>query len=134
MKSYLEKYGMTKIALLYENTDYGVGFATALKNALGAENVIVEQKFDVDEKDFSIIAKQVTKSKNNIQAIVYIPNDDSSSINVIRSLDKEGLITAFSGKIVTAEAGYSAATVKELGPLMNGILTSQLPDVTMLGS
>jgi hypothetical protein len=38
----------------------------------------------------------------------------------------------FKGKIIGAEASYSAATVKELGPLMEDILTTQLPDATSL--
>jgi len=114
MKAYLEKQGTTKIALIYENTDYGVGFAKALTNALGSENVLVDQKFNTDEKDFSVIAKQVTDKKADIQAIAYIPNNDSSSINVVRALDNEGLIEEFKGRILTSEAGYSSTTVKEL--------------------
>lgn len=132
MKQYLEKKSLNKVALIYENTDYGIGLANALTNALWSTNIITSQKFNTEEKDFSVIAKQILAQKNTIQSIIYIPNNDSSSINILKALQKEWLLEAFKGKIITSEAGYSSATVKELWTTMEGILTSQLPDANIL--
>lgn len=92
---FLSKKNINKIALIYENTDYGVGLAKALTDRIGADHIAVQQAFNTDEKDFSILAKNIATKKNEFQFIVYIPNSDTTSINVIKALDTEGLISEF---------------------------------------
>jgi ABC-type branched-subunit amino acid transport system substrate-binding protein len=133
MKEYLVRNWITKIALLYENNNYGVGLAEALTQALWKESIIVSTNFNSEEKDFSVIAKGIADKKKDIQGIVYIPSSDSSSINIIKSFDKEGLIQEFKGRILTSEVGYSVSVVKELWGLIEGLLSTQLPDPASLG-
>lgn len=123
-----------KIALIYENTDYGVGLAKALTDRIGADRIAVQQAFNTDEKDFSILAKNIAAKKSEYQFIVYIPNSDTTSINVIKALDTEGLINEFKGKILASEAGYSTDVAKKLGATSEGILVTTMPAPTNLGS
>jgi hypothetical protein len=50
---------------------------------------VIEEKFNPEEKDFGIIAKKIASKKEEIQSVIYIPNTDTSAINVIKSLKKE---------------------------------------------
>jgi hypothetical protein len=61
------------------------------------------EKFNSEEKDFSLIAKKVASEKDNIDAIIYIPSSDSSTINVVKALHNEQLLTLFADKIFTTE-------------------------------
>lgn len=132
IKSYLESRMFKKIALVYENTDYGVWFANALTQTIGKENIVANQKFNSDEKDFSTIAKNITDIKNNIDAIIYAPNSDNSSIAILKAFNKEWLLEIFSWKIITNEVWYSNTVVKEVWWLLDWILTTQLPSVEVL--
>jgi ABC-type branched-subunit amino acid transport system substrate-binding protein len=49
---------MKKVAVIIENTDFAQGFAKAYKSRTKAE-IIHEQTFNSDEKDFDIIAKNI---------------------------------------------------------------------------
>lgn len=129
---YFTKNNMGKIALIYENTDYGVGLAKALKEKMG-DNVVIEQNYNSEEKDFSILAKNIATKKANIQGIVYIPQSDATSINILKALEGEGLTSQFKGKILTSEAGISAAVLKE-GSRIEDLLSTQLPTASKLGS
>lgn len=134
LKAYFDKYSIKKIALIYENNDYWIWFARALENSIWGKNILVSEKFTSEEKDFSLMAKKVTNVKNNIDAIVYIPSSDSSTINIMKALDSEKLVTWFKDKIFTTEVGYSVNALKELGALMEWVLTTQLPDAKDLWS
>lgn len=134
IKNYLDKHSIKKIALIYENTDYWVWFANALINVIGEENIMTKLKFNTEEKDFSPLAKQVTNNKSSIDAIIYWPNSDSSSINILRAFEKEGLIKYFTWRILTNEVWYSKTVVKEIWPLLDWVLTTQLPSVDVLGN
>lgn len=131
---YLASKNAGKIALIYENTDYGVGLAKALTDRIGSDKIAVQQTFNTDEKDYSILAKTVAAKKNEFQFIVYIPNSDTTSINVVKALDTEGLVNTFRGKIITSEAGYSTDVVKKLGAVSEGILTTTTPAPSHFGS
>lgn len=133
ISEFLKKKWRTKIALIYENTDYGLGLANALKNKIWWENVVIEEKFNPEEKDFGIIAKKIASKKEEIQSVIYIPNTDTSAINVIKSLKKEWLLETFKGKIIWSEASYWASIIKELWvETTNNLLTAQLPGANML--
>lgn len=71
----LNALGITSIALVYANNDYSIAYAQAIKNVYKGK-ITVDIKIDEDEKDFSIIAKNIASHKTDAQAIVTIPLGD----------------------------------------------------------
>lgn len=134
LANYLSKSNLNKIAIIAENTDYAVGLKNALKQRLDPQAAVIEQDFNTEEKDLGIIAKNIAAKKDSIQAIVYIPNSDTNSINIVKALDAEWLTTDFKWKILTSEASISAAFFESLGTASEGILSTQLPAITQLWS
>lgn len=110
---YLNDNDIDTIALVYENLDYPVAYANAVKE-LFAGNIILEEKFNTDEKDMSIIASRIAAAGNEIDQIIFLPQGDTSSISFVRALQNADIWTDFASKTIGAEALMSDTFVKEL--------------------
>lgn len=132
VKQYLDSQNMKNIAILYENTDYGLGFAKALTQAHGEKNVIMNEKFNSDEKDFSLLAKQVKDKVNTIEALIIVPNSDSVTLSLVRWLEQEWITDLLRNRIIWPETIASSSILTELRTAMEWVKSSQLPDVDTL--
>lgn len=132
VKQYLDTQHIKKIAIIYENSDYGAGFANALKQAHGEHNVIMHEKFGSDEKDFSLLAKQVKNILSDIEALVIIPNSDNAGLSLVRGLEQEWITEALRNKIIGPETISASTLLTNLKNAMEWVKSSQLPDVDTL--
>lgn len=123
---YLNDNDIDTIALVYENLDYPVAYANAVKE-LFAGNIILEEKFNTDEKDMSIIASRIAAAGNEIDQIIFLPQGDTSSISFVRALQNADIWTDFASKTIGAEALMSDTFVKELWAATNGVKVVQFP-------
>lgn len=130
---YLTTHWLDKVALIYENTDFGIWYVKTIRNQFGEANIILEEKFNTEEKDLTIIAKKITAKQKDIKAIVFVPNSDSPYISMFRALEKEWLIQTFQGKILWPETIGSNNVISQLGDILQWVKTTQLPDGALLG-
>jgi len=123
---HLDDNDVDTIALVYENVDYPVAYANTVKDLFGG-NVVLEERFNTDEKDMSIIASRIAAASSEIDQIVFLPQGDTSSIAFVRSLINADIWTDFADKTIGAEALMSDTFVDELWALTNGIKVVQFP-------
>jgi branched-chain amino acid transport system substrate-binding protein len=77
------------IALIYENTDYAAAYANVIRETFAGE-IVIDEKFATEEKDFSILAKNVVDSADEVDYIVYIPQSEATMISFVKALQGEG--------------------------------------------
>ena len=128
---YINKQWFKKIFTLYENTDYGVGYADGTKANFSGESV--SEKFQSDEKDFDILAKKVMNTPD-IDAVTFITNNDNNTISLIKAFDRQWVLAKFKWKIFGTEVTYSDSNYKAVGTLMEGIKFAQLMPLEKMGS
>lgn len=123
---YLDANNIDTIALVYENLDYPVAYANTVKDLFGG-NVILEERFNTDEKDMSIIASRIAAASSEIDQIIFLPQWDTSSIAFVRSLINADIWSDFANKTIGAEALMSDTLIAELWALTNGVKVVQFP-------
>ena len=128
---YLNKQWYKKIFTLYENTDYGVGYADGTKANFSGESV--SEKFQSDEKDFDILAKKIMNT-SDIDAVTFITNSDNNTISLIKALDRQWVLVKFKWKIFGTEITYSDSNYKAVWNLMEWIKIAQLMPLEKMGS
>jgi len=123
---HLDTNNIDTIALVYENVDYPVAYANTVKDLFDG-NIVLEEKFNTDEKDMSIIASRIAAASNEIDQIIFLPQGDTSAIAFVRALNNAEIWTEFASKTIGAEAVMSDTFMNELWALTNGIKVVQFP-------
>gem|GEM_PF-1871857 len=123
---FLAENDIENIAVVYENTDYGVAFANAVKDNF-AGNVLVDEKFNSEEKDFSILAKKI--DPETIEYIIFIPQTEATGLGFIKALQGEGLWEGqYQNRIMATETVVTQTLIDSLGEDANGIKGMRVPD------
>lgn len=128
MVSYFEQHNINNIAIIYENTDYAAAYANALKNQFKG-TIVSEQKYNSEEKDFSIMAKNIQNNIETLDMVVVIPQSDTAFISLIKSFDAARILDQLKSKIIGADAVYSESIVEQLGNKVEGIYSVQFPNL-----
>jgi len=119
-----------KIGMFVENTDYAVGLAKVFVENYKGE-VVFEEKFNTDEKDFGILAKKA--SNNSIDGIVLITQTETTSATAIIAFQKEGLLDTFKGNILGGFFFSSEKFAETAGDLRDWLIEVQLAGVEHAG-
>ena len=117
------------IILVYDNNDYGVALADVIrKNYTGS--IVSEIKVSVDEKDLSMVAKQIMRSKAD--ALIVIDQDDTHAIAKANAFKKEWLLQTYSWKILSAYFYSSNTFLTAVGDIMEWAQQVDVPLVANL--
>ncbi|MFZ2150521.1 MAG: ABC transporter substrate-binding protein [Candidatus Absconditicoccaceae bacterium] len=132
LTKYIQEKGISKVGLIYENSDYAISYQDTFKK-LFSGNIVFEKKYNSDEKDFNIIIKSIQKDLPNIEKLILIPQTDTSFISIIKSLDKYGDIKKNGPKIMVSSIARTNTTFESIPNLIEGISSVMLPDYGILG-
>jgi branched-chain amino acid transport system substrate-binding protein len=122
LSDYLNNSNVKKLFVLIENTDYGIGYAQWVKDNF--KWIIEEEKYQSDEKDFSILAKKVMNS--DADAVLLVTNSDSNTINMYRAFEKQWVLEKLKWSIYWTELTVSDSVIKELWSLLNWVKATNL--------
>ncbi len=120
MLAYLTKNKAQKIGIVYENTDYASAYAAVIRKWF-AGSIILDQKYQSDEKDFSLLAKKVGEYASTLDALVYVPQTPDTAIPFIKALNDEWLWNSVRPKILWTESVSTEQAITALWELMNGV-------------
>ena len=128
----LSKYAskiLKSIVLVYDDTDYGVALANVIRK--NYQWIIVSEiKVSIDEKDLSIVAKNIKKS--NPDGIIVIDQDYTSAISKIKAFEKEWLLKTHANKIISAYFYSSNTFLNAVGNLIQWAHQVDVPLVNNL--
>ena len=117
--------GYQNIAVLYENTDYGLGLAQVLEEALAdlGANIVVEEAYEVGATDYSTVLTKVASSEAEVIIIGGLYNETALIAKQRSSFDLGDM------QIMGVDAIYSDALIELGGEAANGIkLTGYFSD------
>lgn len=129
--NHIEANWSESIALIYEINDYGAAYANVIKEAFDG-NIILEDKFSADEKDFSILAKKVIAIEDQIDHVIYIPQSEASTLPFVKSLDDLWDWESLSKKFVWTDTIITQSMVSTLGDLWENLQGVSLPSIQQL--
>lgn len=115
----LEGSGISKIGMLYQNDDYGIGGLTALKESLPDVEFVAEEAYTLGDRDWSGQIISILAAEPDAIAVWALGDDLGSLTNQIRE-------QGWTGAIIGAE-GYTLPQVIDVaGDNVNGVIFSQL--------
>lgn len=120
---------MKKVAVVIENTDFAQWFAKAYKSRTTAE-IIHEQTFNSEEKDFDIIAKNIKAKETSIDGIFISNQSDATAVGLLTALRKNGLLEKFQGKIYVAVWITVKKTLETMKDQIEWLMTYAPADLT----
>ena len=118
--------GQTKLAVLYSNEDYGVGFSRVLSESFTAQGgeVVASEAFEKGSVD---IKTQITKVKEAAPDAIYvISNSPDSAVAVLKQLKELGVDAA----IYASEGLKSPDIVEGAGDAAEGMIISSVSSGT----
>lgn len=110
-----ETLNVTKVAILYQNDEWGVGLRDEFLKEFPEEfgYVINSESFDKGATD---MRTQIAKLKSSEPEMIYLPCYPSECAVALRQLSEAG----FTGRILGADGGDDAATLRTLGAAADG--------------
>lgn len=132
MLNYLQKQNTKTIGIIYENTDYASAYASVIRKWF-AGAIVLDQKYQSDEKDFSLLAKKIEDYVNQLDALVYIPQTPDTAIPFIKALSDEWLWETLRLKILWTETVSTEQAIATLWSLMDGVTTVKFAGLDELG-
>lgn len=121
----VNELGYKKVAILYENDDYGLGLANVAERettALGAET-LVKEAYEVNQTDYSTVLTKVAASKADVLIIGGLYNETALIAKQLKDNGLEGI------PVMGVDAIYSDALIELGGDAVNGIkLTAYFAD------
>lgn len=130
---YLDKSNAQKVALVYQNTDYAVALTKTFKSNYQGE-IILEEKFNSEEKDMGIIAKKIADNLENVDIVVFVPQDDNTFLSLLQAADNEWIIATLQNKMIGTETTYSTNLLENASELLQGHKVTQFPPLNSLWS
>lgn len=128
MAEYFAQNNINNVAIIYENADYPAGYIDAFKSQF-KWNIVSEQKYNPDEKDFSIVASNIKNDLSEIDMLVVIPSADTPFISIMKALKSEWILWQLQNKIIWADTLYSESVVSELGQDLEWVYSIQFPNL-----
>ncbi len=128
----LKKMNAKKIGAIYVNNEYGNAYIKAVDTLFDGE-IVVNEKINNEEKDFSLVAKKIKKDAANLDALIIVLIDESANVSLLKSMENEGLLKTLAGKIIGSEALLTDAILGQVGKLADGIKSVQFPELANLG-
>ncbi len=128
---FANKKGFKKLAIIAENTDYGVWYTEWFEKIFEWDVTFME-KYNPEEKDFSIIAKKIIENKNNIDSILLIPNSDSNAVWILKSLDSEWILDEYKWKMFGSEVVFTDWVKKVMSDKIEWLYTASLSQIDEL--
>ena len=121
MSEFLKSKNANNVAILVENADYWLWYLSAFKSAF-SWNIIIEEKFQSDEKDFNLIAKKFKEKESEFDFIIFISNKEPAIIWWLKSFEKEWI----SGKIIWPETLFTDIIKKEVPQILEWLFAVEL--------
>jgi branched-chain amino acid transport system substrate-binding protein len=112
-----ETLGAKKVAIIYENNDYGVGLKKLFEKEFkskGGQIVGTPESYESGATSFST---QVAKTLSANPDLIYLPGYPREQAQVIRELDVQG----FTGKILASEAFETKEVFAVGGDAVDGV-------------
>jgi len=120
------------IAIIAENTDYWVGYMNWFISKYNW-NISLKEKYNPEEKDFSIIAKKILKKINEIDFLLIVPNSDWTTIWLMQALKKEWILEKMKWRIIASDIVAADKNINTIWKdSMEGIYISSLPNLDSL--
>lgn len=120
------------MAFIYENTDYASKYAETVKGLLNAD-VVFEQRYATEEKDFALVVKPLANRLNELDALILVPQTDITFMSLLSAFEKENMLTSLKDKIYTTAVVWTSALFEKRGDQAESIASVQLPDYALLG-
>ena len=128
MAKHLNDKGEKNIAVLYENTDYGVDFVKALKT-LYKWNILIDEKINSDERDLGIVAKKVANQIWSLDAVILVNGGtDSIFIWLINKFDQEWVLKNLKWEFMWSDTLLSSSILDVVGTKMEWFIWAAQPD------
>jgi len=89
MAAYLREEGLTKLAMISENTDFAQAFRASLKKDFGEENIVFDEVVEPGTKDYRTLATRLKDVDFNI----FFPNaqTDAAIAAMMQQIREQGL-------------------------------------------
>lgn len=114
--------GYTKLAVLYGNEEYGVGFNNVLLDSFKGE-IVASEAFERGATD---LRTQLTKiNAKNPDAIYFISNSPDSAVAGLQQIKELGITAE-----VFASEGFKAADILEAGSAAEGLIVTSVSSGT----
>lgn len=87
------------IILISEKTEFAQSIAQKIRENIWT-SITTDIQYETAEKDLTIIAKRIKDASRDSDLIIYIPQSETASINMIKAFDKEWIRESLKGKII----------------------------------
>lgn len=89
MAAFLREEGLTKLAMISENTDFAQAFRASLKKDFGEENIVFDEVVDPGTKDFRTLATRL----KDVEFDIFFPNAQTDAVMaaMMQQLREQGL-------------------------------------------
>lgn len=119
------------VVLVYDNNDYGKGIAEGFKAAYTG-NLLKTIALSTEEQDYALVIKQIQQAAP--EGIVFINGNDTTLINELKALEREGLWGKYKNKLFTAYVLNSQKIMSEVNHLLEGVHQVNVSSVEAFGS
>lgn len=106
------------VVLVYDNNDYGKGIAEGFKAAYTG-NLLKTIALSTEEQDYALVMKQIQQAAP--EGIVFINGNDTTLVNELKALEREGLLEKYKEKLFAAYVLDSSIGRAEAGALLEGM-------------
>jgi len=127
MANHLTQQNTQNIALIIENNDYSVNYANVIRDNFDG-NIVLDIKINSDEKDLTIVAKQVAEIESDVDHIIVLAVNESLNKGIFTALDNEGILTTVSPKIIGGDPLLPHTIIDTFGEKLNGAQTVLISD------
>jgi branched-chain amino acid transport system substrate-binding protein len=115
----LKDSGLKKLAILYQNDDYGISGKDSLKSSLSYMDTVDEEAYNLGDKDWSGQIIKMIAAQPDVMAVWGLGDDLGPQLNQIRDL-------GWTGPIITAEGCTYPDVIKVAGANANGAMCGAL--------
>ncbi len=121
MAGYLNEEGLSKIAMITENTDFATAFRNALKVDIGEEHIVFDEVVEPNTKDFRTLMTRLKEMEFDI----FFPNAQSDAVMaaMMQQLREQDLTQL----AITHDVGDSATLGEIATEAVEGLLVIAVP-------
>lgn len=123
----LDTTWVKNIALLVENNDYSINYAKVVREQFNG-TIVIDEKINPDEKDLSIVAKNIKESIDSIDKVIFIAVTETLNMGYVQALENEDMLPTYNDKFMWAEAFLVDTILDEFGEKIDGFQTMVLSD------
>jgi len=114
-----------RIALIIEWTDYAKGLASTLKKSYDWF-ITTTIQFDTNEKDYSILAKQLAEQKDQFDWIIVVNQTESTVIWLMKWLDSVWLVDEYRWSIIGFYLFTSQTVLEQIPEIIEWNIEAQI--------